>query len=445
MSVEYLVNKSLIPDDGSPAILDKWNKNIDYENTSVLIYPDVHYKKGARVVNGMLICSNKYIYPACLGTENCGFTFGKIADGDYDSLLASFENYSRKLKSYDSYHNYSASEIMEKFNYYMQKDMIEKKDLYDFLGIKDFNALKGHLKTIITDEIIERARKTLGSLGGGNHFFEIHQIDEIYGKEEEFKKGDYLFALHSDSIQVGHYIDVLYSNLSEMGKWMGRNLFRKLYWKGKQFVIFGNKKILFPEFKEIIKLTCSNNNLRTIDAHSPLGKDLILAHNVASVFGEMNRWEIINNWSRENNIKIEHVFSHSHDSISVEKANGIPHVIQRNGVQRIGQDKFCFLPSAMGNYSYILRNPYNAQAFFSTNHGTGRVQDKHIAKTIYTQDATLDEMKEKNIKIYLIGKGNLAEQNYKAFKEPTQIITEMENQGLATRYAKTKPIAVIKG
>ena len=54
-------------------------------------------------------------------------------------------------------------------------------------------------------------------------------------------------------------------------------------------------------------------------------------------------------------------------------------------------------------------------------------------------------MKEKNIKIYLIGKGNLAEQNYKAFKEPTQIITEMENQGLATRYAKTKPIAVIKG
>lgn len=445
MNVEYLVNKSLIPEDGSSAIIEAWEKNSEHKNTSVLIYPDVHYKRGARIVNGMLICNDKYIYPSCLGTENCGFTFGKIIDGEYKSLIASFEAYSQKLKTYRAYHNYSVSEIREKFNYYIQEYLLKQEDLCNFLGIKDFDFLNSQLKTILTDELIVCAQKTLGSLGGGNHFFEIHQIDKLYGKEEEFKEGDYLFVLHSDSVKVGHYIDVLYSNLSELGKWFGKNFLRKLYWKGKQLIVFYKKGYLFHDFKAIMKLTCSNDNLRAINALSPLGKDLILAHSTASIFGEMNRSEIINNWAHENNIKIDHMFSHSHDSICVEKINDIPCIIQRNGVQYIGQDKFCFLPSAMGNYSYILKNPYNAHAFFSTNHGTGRMLDKHIARTVYSEHATLNELQDKNIKIYQIGKGSMAEQNYKAFKEPEQVITEMENRGLAARYARTKPIAVIKG
>lgn len=445
MSVKYLVDKELIPDDGSAAILDKWDKKVNYKNTDVLIYPDVHYKKGAVVVNGMLICSSKYIYPACLGTENCGFTFGKIVDGNYDRLMTSFENYAKRLKTYTAYHEYTKAEIREKFNYFMKKDMKDKKELYDFLGFKDFESLSQSLNTIITEEIIEAAQSTLGSLGGGNHFFEIHKIDEIYDPEGEFKQGDFIFALHSDSIKVGHYINVLYSNLSEMGRWFGRNFFNKLYWKVKQMVIFARKDILKPEFKEVIKLTCSNNSVRTINAETMLGKDLLLAHNIAAVFGEMNRREIINNWISENNIKIENIFSHSHDSISVENINGRKYIVQRNGVQKIGHDKFCLLPSAMGNYSYILKNPINVSAFYSTNHGTGRMQDKHIAKGIYTEKNTIHELEDKGIKIFKIGKGNIAEQNYKAFKEPTQILEEMEKQGIAKRYAKTRPLAIIKG
>lgn len=445
MSVKYLVNKDLIPDDGSAIILDKWNKQVDYSNTDVLVYPDVHYKKGAVVVNGMLICSSKYIYPACLGTENCGFTFGRIVNGDYDKLISSFENYVQKLKPYTAYHKYTKIEIRERLNHFIKKDMIQKKELYNFLGYNDFKSLSIALESIITDEIIENAQKTLGSLGGGNHFFEIHKIDEVYGHEEDFKKDDFIFAVHSDSVKVGHYINVLYSNLSEMGKWLGRNFLNKLYWKVKQIVIFAHKGILTSELNDVIKLTYSNNSVRTISAKTSLGKDLILAHNIASIFGEMNREEIINNWVNENDIQIDSIFSHSHDSITVENINGKTCIVQRNGVQNIGHDKFCLLPSAMGNYSYILKNPINASAFYSTNHGTGRIQDKHIAKEIYTEDDTMHELTERGIKIYKIGKGNIAEQNYKAFKEPTQILKEMETQGIAKRYAKTRPIAIIKG
>lgn len=443
MSVQFLFDTKLLPDDGSKEMLDKWDEKTDSSVTNIYMYPDAHYKKGARIVNGILIRSKKYIYPACLGTENCGYTFGKIENGTRDRLIASFERYSKRLKAYEAYKEYSSQEIKTLFLKNIEKDMDRNKDFYAFLGIQNKEELHQALENILSNEVIKRAQKTLGSLGGGNHFFEIHEIME--SKSEDLKKGDFIFALHSDSINVGWYFNVLYSNLSEMGKWMGKNAPRKVVFIFKQLSVFYKRGYLFSEFKNIRKLMFSQNDFRTVDFNSRLGKDLLLAHATAAAFGEMNRTEIINNWRESENICISNVYSHSHDSIRIQKSGEDIILEQRRGVQYLGEDSICFLPSAMGNYSYILNNLYNEKTFFSTNHGTGRTQDKHIAKNIYTEEETLSDLNERNIYIYRIGKGNIAEQNLKAFKEPEEVLQEMEKNNIATRLAKTMPIAIIKG
>lgn len=443
MSVLFFFDTKLLPDDGSKEMLGKWDAKIDSSVTNIYMYPDAHYKRGARIVNGILIRSKKYVYPACLGTENCGYTFGKIENVTKEQLVTSFEKYSKSLKAYQAYREYSTEEVKALFFQNIENDMKKNKDFYDFLGIHNKDELRQALEKILSVEVIKRAKKTLGSLGGGNHFFEIHEIME--SKSENFRKGDFIFALHSDSINVGWYFNVLYSNLSEMGKWLGRNVLRKVGFMFKQLTVFYKRGFLFSEFKNVCRLIFSHNDFRAIEFHSVLGKDLLLAHAVAAAFGEMNRTEIIKNWCETNYISISKVYSHSHDSVRLQKNGNEIILEQRRGVQYLGEDPICFLPSAMGNYSYILKNVYNKERFFSTNHGTGRMQDKHIARNIYTEEDTISDLKERNIYLYRIGAGNIAEQNLNAFKEPETVLREMEMNNIASVFAKTVPIAIIKG
>ena len=182
-----------------------------------------------------------------------------------------------------------------------------------------------------------------------------------------------------------------------------------------------------------------------MDVRSSMGKALVLAHKLSSIFGEMNRDSIISAWAKTQNIEIEKIASHSHDSITLEQHGGGVRVVHRNGVQNLGRDRYCALPSAMGNFSYIMKNAFNEEAYYSTNHGTGRMQDKHIARACYTEAATKKEMQQRRVALFRVGDGSLAEQNMHAFKDPETIISEMERNGLAFRAAKIYPIAVIKG
>lgn len=438
-----MVDEKYIPEDGSKEVIEKFEKNT---GADVIVFPDVHMKKGAMIANGMLVSSPNNIYLSCLGVENCGFTFGRICEADEEKLISGFEQFSELLRSRKRLPRYTKNEIKEIFDNYLKEDFVRKRFLYNFLGFNDIDDLLEEAHNILDDSILKLASESLCTLGGGNHFFEIHKITEVF-ETETFSKGDYVFMLHSDSISVGDRIYVLYSDLHELKKTgsmrekyrIGKlKMYQHRYFKRlckKQHGISEDlKKIFQPE-----------NDYQAIDVKTPLGRNLLLAHNLSSVFGEMNRDAIIKTWSDSQEVTIEKTGSHSHDNITIEMHEGEMRTVHRNGVQNIGQDEYCILPSAMGDYSYILRNMNNEKAYFSTNHGTGRIQDKHIARENYTEELTKQEMQERNVKLFRVGKGNLAEQNMHAFKEPQGIIKEMELNKLAKKAAKTYPIAVIKG
>lgn len=443
MSLKYLIDSKYIPDDGAKEVIKNFAEKTEAD---IIIFPDVHMKKGALIANGMLISSKTNIYLSCLGVENCGYTFGIIRNKDNDSLVESFASFSKILRERSTLLKYTKNDILNIFDLYLADEFKKKQFLYEFLGFNSLNELINTAHVILDEHLLQVAANSLCTLGGGNHFFEVHKIVDVY-EDSDLKIGDYIYMLHSDSIAVGDIIYELFSDLHEMR----RTGYLKERLRVAKFQYYQKKY-----FKNICKLDSAiekdlhlilnpRDNYQAIDIRTPLGKVLMLAHNLSSVFGEMNRDAIIREWSESQEIEHVKMGSHSHDNITVELHDGEIRMVHRNGVQDIGQDSICILPSAMGDYSFIMRNTFNEEAYYSTNHGTGRMQDKHIAKESYTEQQTEEELKEKRVALFRVGNGNLAEQNMKAFKEPIGIVEQMEINNLAKRVARTYPIAVIKG
>jgi RNA-splicing ligase RtcB len=297
------------------------------------------------------------------------------------------------------------------------------------------------LKRCFRNKEIRTASKSIGILGGGNHFFELHKIEKMFIENKTFHVDDYLFILHSDSVQLGEYIHLLFSNLSEV-----KSKYNKIIYRKNQFLYFLKRGFWISDTKSLITLLFSKKMARKIKANDRLGREILFMHSIASVYGKLNREQIIKEWALQDNIKLNNIYSHNHDSILVEKRkNDKNFIVQRNGVQKIGLDGLYMLPCAMGTSSYIMMNSNNEDAFYSANHGTGRVKDKKIAREEFTIIETLNGLKEEKVTLFRLGKGNLAEQNYLSFKKPKSVIHTMESYNLGRKLAKTKPIAVIKG
>ena len=440
MIVKLLVDKKLIPDDGSKQILNMFENKLDAKHSKVIIYPDIHYKRGSRVVNGMLYSSDKYILPAGLGVDNCGFTVGKIITKLSDEeLQESFMRYTTNRRK----KRYKEIEIKKLFSEYIKQDFFEKKELYKFLGIDTIEHLLLITEKIMKKDILNLVAGSLGNLGGGNHFFELHEVIES-DIEKHFTKGDKICFLHSDSIAVGDYVNCLFSNLSELDV-VEKSRERKRKFRKMQIVFFAKNGLLFRDTRNVCRLLFSQRDYRVLDMSSETGKLLLLYHNFAAVFGDMNRDTILNEWAGLSHINYKKLFSHSHDSILVEEYNGKPLVMQRNGVQFLDNDDFYVLPGAMGTCAYILKNPKNRKAYYSANHGTGRFHDKHIARKMYSKEETIQDLEKKKIKFYKIGNGNIAEQSYKAFKSVDEIIAEMKKRNLGKVVVKMQPFAIMKG
>jgi RNA-splicing ligase RtcB len=455
MSIRYLVEDGLIPNDGSKEIIESFYKSTGDKSLELIIYPDVHHKKGSRVVNGMLTSSADNIYPSMLGVANCGFTFGFLENASIeqrDDLEKTFEKYSKILKAHNNTYTFSKKEVLGLFNQYLEE--FYKKDQYkaifEHIGVRSLTDISKMVKDVLTPDHLEAAAKTLGTLGGGNHFFELQYVEETY--EYDIIKNQIVFILHSDSIAVGDKINLLFSNLSELDHLVGiRGKASRLLKRFRQldYFIFKNN-LFFREHKEIVNLLFSQNDYRTINANTETGKNLIKAFFLASIFGDMNRDMILKRYMdvakvQLPNLSMRVLGSHSHDSIMVEKNSNKIRIVQRNGVQCIlGSQKY-ILPGALGTESYIMSNPNNEDVYYSSNHGVGRLLDKHLAREKFDKNSTEEELKKRNLKVYKVGSGDISEQNPHAFKNVNAVIEVMEKQNLGGKVAKLRPICSIKG
>jgi len=311
----------------------------------------------------------------------------------------------------------------------------------DLERIEDNGCIPGAKAEYVSDRAVARGLPQLGSLGAGNHFLEIQEVDEIYDKKTAAafgikEKGQVTVMIHCGSRGLGHQVASDYIKFME----------DKYGWKH------------LPDRE----LVCA-------PIESELGKKYFSAMSAAANFGFTNR-HMIMQWVRETmskifeNIKLDLVYDVAHNVAKIEEYNvdGIKMnlCIHRKGATRSfgpGRNEIpeiyrksgqpVFIPGSMGTASYVLVGTEKAEevSFASTAHGAGRVQSRSAALRHLRGETIKAELEKKGIEIRAGSWKSIAEEAPEAYKDIDEVARVSHEVGIGNLVARLKPVAVMKG
>lgn len=310
----------------------------------------------------------------------------------------------------------------------------------DYKKTEEEGCMKTAKASEVSNRAIERGMPQLGSLGAGNHFLEIQQVEQIYDENSAkafgiTEKGQVTIMIHCGSRGLGHQVASDYIKLME-DKYGFANL---------------------PD-RELINAPIL----------SDLGQKYYAAMSAAANFAFCNK-QMITHWVREtfNKIlpcKIDVVYDVCHNIAKIEKHNIDGEekevCIHRKGATRsfgpgrseipevyrdIGQP--IIIPGSMGTASYLLVGTKKAEqiSFGSTAHGAGRVSSRSAALRNFRGEDVKNDLAKQNIEIKAASWKAIAEEAPAVYKDIDEVVRVSHEVGIGNLVAKLKPLAVMKG
>jgi tRNA-splicing ligase RtcB len=292
----------------------------------------------------------------------------------------------------------------------------------------------------------QRGRGQIGTLGSGNHFLEVQEVEEIFDADAAaalgLERGAVTVMIHCGSRGLGHQIctDSV------------RDVSRKLSGWGIQL----------PDRQ----LACAP--LRTGEARRYLG-----AMRAAANFAWANRQAIAHGVRRA----FESVLGKSAESLGLALVYDVAHNIAKFETHRIqDHDRRCLVhrkgatrafpaghpdvpdayrrvgqpvlvPGDMGRFSYVLigRPGSMRHAFGSTCHGAGRRMSRTQAVRETRGRDLVAELRAIGVTVRYEGRDTLREETSEAYKDVSDVVRVCEGADLARRVAKLRPFIVVKG
>jgi len=329
-------------------------------------------------------------------------------------------------------------EVLAKGTQWAVKEGYGVKD--DYLKTEEEGSMDAS-PNYVSDRAIKRGIPQLGSLGAGNHFLEIQQVDEIFDekitKKFGMNKENITIMVHCGSRGLGHQVASDY--IKEMEKVYGFNH--------------------LPD-RELINAPIK----------SKLGEQYYGAMSAAANFAFANK-QMITHWVRESfnkifgDVKITTVYDICHNIAKFEKhkidGETKEVCIHRKGAARsfgpnrkevpdiykdIGQP--VIIPGSMGTASYVLVGTNKAEelSFGSTAHGAGRVMSRSQALRQFRGETVKDDLiKKKNIYVKSGSWKSIAEESPDVYKDINEVVRVSHEVGIGSLVVKVKPLGVIKG
>ena len=299
----------------------------------------------------------------------------------------------------------------------------------------------------VSDKAKRRGLAQLGTLGSGNHFLEIQEVEEIYdrqvarifGIEEE---GQAMVFIHTGSRGLGYQVCEDY--LQVMGQASRR---------------YG---IELPDRQ----LACA-------PVRSPEGKAYLAAMACATNYAWANR-QCITHWVRESfarffgkdyaelGMKLVYDVGHNIAKIEEHRVDGkkLRLCVHRKGATRafpgghpevpaeysaVGHP--VLIPGDMGRCSYVAVGTPRAmdETFGSTCHGAGRVQSRTAAKRGLRSEDLVKSLRSQGITVRAANAGTLAEEAPQAYKDVSEVVDVVDGAGISRKVARLRPVVVIKG
>jgi len=294
----------------------------------VALMPDVHEGYGMPI-GGVIACQNVVI-PNAVGVDiGCGMVAVQTNRSIYDFPPEELPGILKKI------HHSIKRDVPVGFNTHQKIQEWSGFNDYTYDTVED---QPGWL-TGMSDKQWDRVLKSLGTLGGGNHFIEIQKSHDQHGT--------IWLMLHSGSRSLGKIIADYY-----------------------------HKKALEMCTKWHAKIP--HKDLAFLPVDSKLGQEYIRDMNFALEFAYENRQRMLE--SGKHHLKYylgnDTVFllgvNIHHNYANLENHMGRDVWVHRKGATSAKEGELGIIPGSMGTASYIVVGKGNPLSFMSCSHGAGR-------------------------------------------------------------------------
>ena len=314
-------------------------------NQNIRIMPDVHAGSGCTVGTSMTVTDK--VVPAMVGVDiGCGMETIKIKEKHIELQKLDKLIYNKIPGGF---------EIREKPHRYIEKTSLETLYCFDHINFL-------------------RAEKSLGTLGGGNHFIEADKSED----------GSFYIVVHSGSRHLGvevakYYQNEAFKRLNKVPQDEVNSLIEKLKANGMERNIQKELKKL-----EGIKRTPVQKNYAY--AEGDLFERYIHDMKIVQHFALVNRQAIIDEIVNGMKFHVTEQFSTIHNYIDTEN------MILRKGAVSAQLNEKLIIPINMRDGSLICRGKGNPDWNFSAPHGAGRLFSRSMAKQTFTVSQFKKEM-----------------------------------------------------
>ena len=310
-----------------------------YQNSKIRIMPDSHAGKGCTIGTTMIITDK--VTPNLVGVDiGCGMLVVELQEKEID--LEELDNAIRKF-------------IPSGFNVHEEP----LKGFYGFIGLR----CTRHVD-------LQRALRSIGSLGGGNHFIEVDRSED----------GRLYLVIHSGSRNLGvgvcnYYQNLAYANLSSLAD-KKKELIAVLKAQGREKDINSElQKLSQPKFiKELAYLEGEDF------------EDYINDMEIVQQFASLNRKTIAELALGLMDLHVASTFETIHNYIDTKNM-----ILRKGAVSAQKGEKF-IVPINMRNGSLICIGKGNEDWNYSAPHGAGRLMSRSKAKEIISMNEYKDAM-----------------------------------------------------
>jgi len=316
----------------------------------------------------------------------------------------------------------------------------------DLEHIEAQGTLPGADPEAVSERALERGRDQLGTLGSGNHFLEIQQVETIHDEAAAqvlgLFPGQLTVSIHTGSRGLGYQVcdDSLRVMLKASQKY---------------------------------GITLPDRQLCCAPLSSPEARDYLAAMAGAANFAFANR-QLITAWVRESfqqvlgqgpaDLRLSVIYDVCHN-IAKWETHEVDGRLRRLCVHRKGATRAfppghpetpsayraigqpVLIPGDMGRYSYVLVGTPGAmrETFGSTCHGAGRLLSRHAATKQARGHDIVGELARRGILVRAAGRATVAEEIPEAYKDVAEVVEVVAQAGIGKIVARLKPLAVIKG
>ncbi|MGD2170241.1 MAG: RtcB family protein [Chlamydiota bacterium] len=310
----------------------------------------------------------------------------------------------------------------------------------DIEHIESHGFIEGASIDVVSELAKKRGSKQLGTIGSGNHFLEIGEIEHIFlseiAEKWNIQKGHLYLLVHTGSRGFGHQIcqDTL-------------------------------QKFLKGGFAEGLP----DKQLVAAPIQSEPGKEYLQAMAMAANFAFNNRSRILQAIRKafkevlnipEKDVRLLYDVCHNIAKFEEHEVNGKTEklCVHRKGAtrafgpgakelasifQQTGQP--VLVPGDMMRSSHIMAGMGNPLTWSSSCHGAGRAKSRHESMKDWKGTDLVTHMRKKGVLVLATSSRTIAEEMPDAYKNVDHVVEAVEKAGLAKKIARLKPSMVIKG